>query len=216
MLDLYCERLGPGLWAEPLNVWSNIGFLLAAAALLLNVMSFHGRVLGVLIGLIGIGSTTFHLLATPWAMWLDVAPIVAFQGAFLALYLRRVSQLTWSLTVALLLLYAAGMFVSANTPAVLNGSLGYLPALIALIVLGLDFLFRVQSPALLYTALLFGLSLTLRTLDMQSCAFVPAGTHFLWHLLNAVVLYRLVWTLEKTSSTPGIMIAPNPDRSELS
>ena len=30
MLDLYCERLGPGLLAEPRNAFSNLAFLLAA------------------------------------------------------------------------------------------------------------------------------------------------------------------------------------------
>ena len=29
-LDGYCERLGPGLWAEPLNFLSNAAFLVAA------------------------------------------------------------------------------------------------------------------------------------------------------------------------------------------
>ena len=29
-IDAYCERLGPGFWAEPLNAWTNLAFLLAA------------------------------------------------------------------------------------------------------------------------------------------------------------------------------------------
>jgi hypothetical protein len=29
-VDLYCERTGPGLLAEPLNLFSNVGFFLAA------------------------------------------------------------------------------------------------------------------------------------------------------------------------------------------
>ena len=32
MMDAYCERVGPGLLAEPLNAVSNISFLLAAWA----------------------------------------------------------------------------------------------------------------------------------------------------------------------------------------
>jgi len=32
MIDLYCERLGPGLWAELLNALTNLGFLVAALA----------------------------------------------------------------------------------------------------------------------------------------------------------------------------------------
>jgi hypothetical protein len=32
------------------------------------------------------------------------------------------------------------------------------------------------------------LSLAFRTLDLRVCAGFPLGTHFLWHLLNAVML----------------------------
>jgi hypothetical protein len=29
-IDAYCERLGPGLWAEPLNALTNLAFIVAA------------------------------------------------------------------------------------------------------------------------------------------------------------------------------------------
>jgi hypothetical protein len=29
-VDIYCERLGPGLWAEPLNAVTNVAFFVAA------------------------------------------------------------------------------------------------------------------------------------------------------------------------------------------
>ena len=32
------------------------------------------------------------------------------------------------------------------------------------------------------------LSLTFRTLDEPLCGLVPTGTHFVWHILNAVML----------------------------
>ena len=41
---------------------------------------------------------------------------------------------------------------------------------------------------------LFLVSLTARTLDRSVCAALPIGTHALWHVLNAVVLYALVVT----------------------
>jgi len=41
---------------------------------------------------------------------------------------------------------------------------------------------------LLWAAGLFLLSLTFRSLDLALCASLPHGTHFLWHLLNGVVL----------------------------
>jgi hypothetical protein len=35
-------------------------------------------------------------------------------------------------------------------------------------------------------------SITARTIDMAVCAAFPLGTHFLWHLLNALTLYILI------------------------
>ena len=43
------------------------------------------------------------------------------------------------------------------------------------------------------TAIIWTFSLTFRTIDMQVCDYThQLGTHFMWHILNAVVLYRLV------------------------
>ncbi len=30
-IDAYCERLGPGVWAEPVNALTNLAFLAGAA-----------------------------------------------------------------------------------------------------------------------------------------------------------------------------------------
>jgi hypothetical protein len=38
-------------------------------------------------------------------------------------------------------------------------------------------------------------SLAFRTADLPLCATLPSGTHFLWHILNAAVLYSLVRTM---------------------
>ena len=43
-------------------------------------------------------------------------------------------------------------------------------------------------------ALAFAISLTLRTVDIALCPAFPLGTHFAWHILNAVVLYVLLRT----------------------
>jgi hypothetical protein len=47
---------------------------------------------------------------------------------------------------------------------------------------------------ILLAAGIFLLSLTFRTIDKAACASFPLGTHFLWHLLNALVLYVLLRT----------------------
>jgi len=39
---------------------------------------------------------------------------------------------------------------------------------------------------------LFAASLLFRTIDQAACEWTRVGTHFLWHILNAVVLYLCV------------------------
>jgi hypothetical protein len=81
----------------------------------------------------------------------------------------------------------------------LNGSLGYLPALAALIVVGLVLSERGHkaAPWLLWAAAIFAVSITLRSLDLALCDKVViqgrnTGTHAAWHVLNALALFLLI------------------------
>lgn len=202
MLDLYCERLGPGLLAEPRNAFTNLAFLLAA------LHAWHAadgrqdvRVLAALIAVIGLGSGLFHTLATRGAQWCDVVPIGLFQLSFLWLYLRRVRELTAPACAAWLALFILALAVAAPLTAPLNGSLAYAPALLALTALGVAHLRRLRDPGLLLAAALFLASLTARSLDLALCPRWPAGTHFLWHLLNALLLGRLAQVYARASAS---------------
>ncbi len=194
MLDLYCERLGPGLLAEPWNAVTNLGFLFAA------LHAWRGadgrpdvRLLAALIAVIGLGSGLFHTLATQAAQWCDVLPIGVFQLSFLWLYLRRVRGLAATACAVWLTLFVIALGAAAPLTAPFNGSLAYAPALLALCALGISHLRRLRDPSLLLAAALFLASLTARSVDLALCARWPTGTHFLWHLLNALLLSSLVW-----------------------
>jgi hypothetical protein len=206
LLDVYCERAAePGVWAEPLNAVTNLTFVAAAALAWRRFAAEpglgwrHGWDLGLLILLlaaIGIGSGLWHTLATGWAMLADVLPIALFINLFLLSFTWRVLRLT--------VLGVAGLWISyqlANAALVafiptgaLNGSVGYLPALGYLLFFWLMLRARAHPMAwrLAAAVLLFAVSLTLRTLDKGLCSALPIGTHFLWHLLNAVLLYWLL------------------------
>ena len=84
MIDLYCERCGPGLLAEPLNATTNLAFLIAAWAawvLARRLNSLSGGIQGLIFLTVslGIGSALFHTFATAWARVLDVVPILLFE-----------------------------------------------------------------------------------------------------------------------------------------
>jgi len=196
MIDLYCERVGPGLWAEPLNAFTNLGFLIAAWAAwrLVGREAADSRALRVLVGIIasiGIGSGLFHTFATPWAQALDIGPIVIFQLSFFWFYCRRIAALGAVTTFILVAFVVVGSLVGYQFMQVLNGSLAYVPALLLLVSLGTFHLLKtlVVPYSLLAAAGFFLMALTFRTIDIAVCLRFPIGTHFLWHLSNAVVIY---------------------------
>jgi len=206
-LDGYCERLGPGFWAEPVNAATNLAFIVAAVVGWRLFTRRGGDDLAiawlvVVVTAVGIGSFLFHTVATVWAALADVLPITLFILSYLALVLRRGFALPWWAALALTVVFLpVSSGVEAGVEALvgdaLGGSQGYLPALAALVVCGAWLARRGHALGrpLLVAAGLFAVSLTFRTLDMPLCPAVPLGTHFLWHLLNGVLLGWLIVSL---------------------
>ena len=200
-IDLYCERTDFSLWSEPLNAATNLAFVVAAVLLwraqsgALPRVGAQDRALALLIAAIGVASLLFHTLATVWAALADTLTILAFATYFVFLFLVRAARVR-----VLPALAAAGVFavLSYAFPRLLpagaaNGSAGYLPYVAALLAMVVHL--RRARPAaarvFLGATLLFLASLGLRTADMALCDVVTVGTHFVWHLLNAAVLYLL-------------------------
>jgi hypothetical protein len=90
---------------------------------------------------------------------------------------------------------AVTIYLEAGVPGdVLWGGALYLPTLLVLIGAAVA-LWRQGSgaaPAMAGATAVFLLSFAARTLDQTVCPGFPLGTHFLWHLLNATLLYLLV------------------------
>lgn len=195
-IDAYCERLGPGLTAEPLNALSNIAFFIAAlwaarAALRKGVEPVIWLLIA-LVFVIGLGSLAFHTFANQWSELADVLPITLFIYGYLAFALRRFLKLAWwavaSSLAALFLVTVATAHILP--PGFMNGSGAYLPALIASVIVSLQLL-RKGHPAQLNVSLastILFVSLIFRTADQIVCSILPTGTHFVWHILNGLVL----------------------------
>ncbi len=198
-IDLYCERTEPSFWSEPANALTNAAFLIAAAAALWCWRRGGGRdgaalaLTGVVAG-VGAGSFTFHTVATRGALYADVIPIAVFIYGYLLLALRRFLGLPLAGAAAVLFAYIAGAQALSwlAPPRALNGSIDYVPALVALIAVACAA--RGRRRGLGLAALIFTVSLALRSVDLAVCDAFPLGTHFMWHLLNAAVLYVLLRT----------------------
>lgn len=202
MIDLYCERLGPGFWAEPINALSNIGFLIAAwfAWVLANnqeCLNGHIKLLIALIVSIGLGSFTFHTFATTWSMILDLVPILLFQLAFFGYYSQKVMAMKPFFSVLLLSFFVITVVIGKLFPQYINGSLLYLPTLLLLTAMGIFHCLhkKKESVLLLLVVTLFSLSLMFRSLDNEWCDQFPLGTHFLWHLSCGLAVYLLIRAL---------------------
>lgn len=213
-IDAYCERLGPGLWAEPLNAASNAAFFLAALVALVLAWR-RGRldvpvaVLILLTAIIGTGSLLFHTFATAWAALADTTPIALFILGYFGVAMhrfggigrRRAALLTLAFLGALMALSALLDMVAGR---LLAGSQGYLPALFALFGVGIWLRGR-RDPAgawLLAAAGTFAVSLAFRTADRPLCDALPVGTHWVWHVLNGLVLGTLLVALVRHGAAP--------------
>ncbi len=196
--DIYCERTGPEYWSEPANAITNFAFIISAImiAFLVRQQIRQGNrdiaswVFCALIFAIGVGSWLFHTHATRWALLSDIIPIAIFILLYTWYALRRFAEAP-VVVCGIGVLIVLG--ISRAVPE-LTGFQGgsYVAALLALVVIGGYLRFmksHIAGTALLAAAAVFFVSLSLRTIDLPLCSRFPLGTHFAWHLLNAVVLF---------------------------
>lgn len=193
-VDGYCERLGPEYWAEPVNAVTNAAFLIAAYVMWRRTAGLGmARALCVVLAAIGVGSYLFHTLATVWAGVADVTPIVMFIVVYIFAVNRDALGLgVWPALGATALFFPyAGMMVPAfSLVPGLGGSAGYAP--VALLIFIYAAFLRNRLPqfarGLALGATILMVSLAFRTVDEPLCAALPSGTHFIWHLLNGLML----------------------------
>lgn len=196
-IDIYCERVAPGLWAEPLNAATNLSFIIAAVfaykfAKERDALTQHSVLLILLMCAIGVGSTLFHTFATKLTQLSDVLPILFYQIAFIWFYSLNAIRLGLMKTAGLFIVFMVMTVLSEMAPShILNGSLGYAPSITFLLGFGIwHYKTKQQEPFVLLSAgLIFAVSLTFRSIDMAVCETLVIGTHFLWHVLNGCVLY---------------------------
>jgi len=217
-VDIYCERTTPLFWAEPVNALSNAAFPLAAAWAAVTAKSrATPPIIWLLIAmaaLIGPGSFLFHTFANGWSELADTLPIWSFVALFVFVAIHRFSGVKPGRLVAIALGIAALLTLvflamgegaatdgAAPAPSVLNGSEQYAPALIALIVFSVVTWRRnhPMRPWIFAALLTFAVSLFMRTIDLRVCSALPVGTHFLWHLLNGLMIGILLQGLIRTT-----------------
>ena len=207
-MDAYCERVGMGLFAEPLNAVSNISFLLAAwAAWVLakrvGALSAGVRVLIAIGASVGVGSILWHTYPTMSTLILDIVPILIFIVWFIWLYTRNVAGMRPLFTVASVAAFLSATFLAFPFAGVLHGAPVYTPGLVVTLVLGAFHARerRVARFTLLAAAGVYLVALFFRTIDNEVCPVLPIGTHYLWHLLIGLVTYLAMRPLILSTAT---------------
>ena len=202
-IDIYCERLDVGIWAEPINAVTNFAFILAAIIMWIRCKNLvEGRVLAFLLFSIGCGSFLFHTFAQTWAAILDVTPILIFILTYIYAANRRF--LVWSkrmsITGVILFLPYQFLVVSILSSIQFFGSSAqYVP--VAILIFFYSALLHKSktnlSRELFVGATILSLSIFARTIDEPLCLIVSVGTHFIWHILNAIMLSWMIEILRR-------------------
>jgi len=211
-LDHYCERIAPGFWGEPFNLLSNLAFVIAGIVVWRIYLQQRNKIsgqswdIGFLIALlfaIGIGSGLWHLLANSWSLKADTIPILLFINIYLLSCLFRLFSLSVILGLSIFSVYHfVNISIQSALPAdFLNGSIFYLPTWLFLsgITIFVWQLKLLGHRYYTYALIIFSVSLTFRTVDQAVCDTIPIGTHFVWHILNAITLYLLMLGLIKNT-----------------
>jgi hypothetical protein len=202
VMDAYCERVGPGLFAEPLNAVTNLSFIFAAwAAWILakrtNTLTTGIKVL-IAIGVsVGIGSILWHTLPNSWTLILDTVPIVIFIMWYIWLYTQSVMRKSVLFASLSVVAFLVALYFAFPYSTVLHGAPVYTPGLLVVLILGIYHALTQKTTRflLLSTAGVYVIALFFRTIDQEVCHFLPIGTHFIWHSLIGLVTYMAMRTL---------------------
>ena len=202
-IDIYCERLDIGIWAEPINAVTNVAFILAAIIMWLRCKNLvEGKILSFLLFSIGCGSFLFHTYAQTWAALLDVSAILIFILTYIFVANRRF--LVWSKMVSLIGVilffpYQLLLVSILSNIQFFGSSVQYIP--VAILIFIYSGLLRKSEPnlsrGLFIGAAILCLSIISRTVDEPLCSILSVGTHFVWHILNAIMLSWMIEILRR-------------------
>ena len=202
-IDIYCERLDIGIWAEPINAVTNVAFILASIFMWLRCKNLvEGRILSFLLFSIGCGSFLFHIFAQTWAAILDVTAILIFILTYIFVANRRF--LAWSKIVSLIGVilffpYQLLLVSILSNIQFFGSSVQYIP--VAILIFIYSGLLRKSEPnlsrGLFIGAAILCLSIISRTVDEPLCSILSVGTHFIWHILNAIMLSWMIEILRR-------------------
>lgn len=193
-IDAYCERTDPSFWSEPWNAVSNLAFILAALVMALRTRGMpSGLALCAILVLIGVGSGLWHTFATAWSVAIDSGAI--FLYVLLYIYLANKDFWEWPVWASVVgaaayVPYSIAVGAVFDLLPFFTISSFYWP--LPVLIFTYAWLLRERAPVtsrgLAIGAATLCVSLAFRSVDESVCNAISIGSHFMWHLLNAVML----------------------------
>jgi len=178
------------LLAEPVNTLSNIAFFAAMLMTMPFVKSWFDGMLSAGIAMVGLGSTLYHVRPCRMTRLIDAVTIIAWVMLYVfgwAHFMLKVSTLS---AVALVITFIGINYLfNKKYGRTLNGSADYLPVIGLLLVSGSSVWYLYGHPHLVIAGILAATSLVFRVVDND--VRMPAGTHFIWHIMNGFMMAML-------------------------
>jgi hypothetical protein len=220
---IYCETMtwaGTSFPAEPVNTVSNGAIVLfgLAAAYMVAKRAPKSVDLYVLSGLLtatGVGSGLWHGLREPWALAFDVTPGLLFLFALIFCWARRL----WSYAGAAIFLLAFYLLFQYSREywGLVQRWVALAPVVIvaAGALIAQTYVYSKRAALGGVVALSSALAaLFFRTIDLDACAYVPFGSHFLWHILLSAAGFVGVLTLTRLPARSPKAAAPAAEAAE--
>ena len=201
-VDLVCERTHDGIWAEPLNAISSLAYFTVPIIVwfiakdhVKQDRSFAGLL--VLVFLIGAASCSDHTLSIYLAHLFNEAATAVFIVAYVIYACRRLLEIGWIPTaIVVLSVSGLGILFGAWSHSIGIGEIGgYFPIWIFFLYLAWALRSSQIHRYFLAGSAAFAVALAFRTSDFVVCPHFPAGTHFLWHVSNDIVLFCLLMAI---------------------
>jgi hypothetical protein len=212
---MYNEFVHDALIHEPWNAYSSLCFFIPVIFWLIYLRGKY-RTYGIITALLpllflnGLGSTLFHAFrASNWFLLLDWLP-AALMTLILSIYFwHRITHKVWKAIGVVLGFYtlAFTMVKVLSQQTGLSGpSIGYFFTGAAFLVPVIIDLKRNQwkhAGLYLLSLLFLVLALLFRILDYPTpnpFAWLPQGTHFLWHVTSSLAVFTLGFYIYKTTN----------------
>ncbi len=217
----YCERQGPGAFAEPVNTITNAAFLIAGILAFREIqkhtqISRGTQALPWMLGVVAIGSALYHTIRSPYTLVIDAVPLFAFILWAIFLLLRQSLGTECPAAIIVTGFVALEILLSAIVPQeFLNGSIRHAFALAfsGFVVLIIARRFGKIAWRAVPVLVFYALAVICRTVDPLVCSSFPIGTHFLWHVFGATASFfvaYLIISIEAPFTQTFIGAKPKP------